>query len=161
RLTILRSQSATVAIASEAKKHPGHRHICLCAELPAADSPLLQKAAAFASSVPPCAKISLRVHEMAAGYAIRDTKLEFRANSARNDVYSRILGGVVFAAILIAAVQAEAVQTNVELIIDDSGSMAQRIGGGRKIDVAKQVFSGLIQDLPPDAQIAVRTYGRQ
>jgi von Willebrand factor type A domain len=52
-------------------------------------------------------------------------------------------------------------QTNVELIIDDSGSMAQRIVGGRKIDVAKQVFSGLIQDLPPDSQIAVRTYGRQ
>jgi hypothetical protein len=52
-------------------------------------------------------------------------------------------------------------QTNIELIIDDSGSMAQQIVGGRKIDVAKQVFSGLIQDLPPDAQIAVRTYGRQ
>ncbi len=27
--------------------------------------------------------------------------------------------------------------------------------------MAKQVFSGLIEDLPPDAQIAVRTYGRQ
>jgi hypothetical protein len=54
-----------------------------------------------------------------------------------------------------------AAQTNVELIIDDSGSMAQQIVGGRKIAVAKQVFSGLIEDLPPDAQIAVRTYGRQ
>lgn len=54
-----------------------------------------------------------------------------------------------------------AAQTNVELIIDDSGSMAQQIVGGRKIAVAKQVFSGLIEDLPPGAQIAVRTYGRQ
>jgi len=52
-------------------------------------------------------------------------------------------------------------QTNVELIIDDSGSMAQEIGGGKKIAVAKQVLSGLIEDLPSDAQIAVRTYGRR
>src|SRR5258708_6316028 len=51
-------------------------------------------------------------------------------------------------------------QTNVELIIDDSGSMAQTIGGGKKIDVAKRALSGLIEDLPADAQIAVRTYGR-
>jgi len=51
--------------------------------------------------------------------------------------------------------------TNVELIVDDSGSMAQHVTGGRKIDVAKQVLPGLIQDLPADAQIAVRTYGRQ
>jgi hypothetical protein len=72
-----------------------------------------------------------------------------------------MLMGIVFVAMLVTAVRAGTVQTNVELIVDDSGSMAQRIGGGRKIDVAKQVFSGLIQDLPPDAQIAVRTYGRQ
>jgi hypothetical protein len=52
-------------------------------------------------------------------------------------------------------------QTNVELIIDDSGSMGQQIEGGKKIVVAKQVFSGLIKDLPPDANVAVRTYGRQ
>jgi Ca-activated chloride channel family protein len=57
--------------------------------------------------------------------------------------------------------QASSGQTNVELIIDDSGSMAQKIGGGRKIDVAKQVFSGLVQDLPADSVVAVRTYGRR
>ena len=51
-------------------------------------------------------------------------------------------------------------QTNVELIIDSSGSMAQRIGGESKIAIAKKVLSDLIQDLPGDAQIAVRTYGR-
>src|SRR5260370_5129364 len=54
--------------------------------------------------------------------------------------------------------QASSGQTNVELIIDDSGSMAQKIGGGKKIDVAKQVFSGLVQDLPADSVYAVRTY---
>src|SRR5260370_9975070 len=57
--------------------------------------------------------------------------------------------------------QASSGQTNVELIIDDSGSMAQKIGGGKKIDVAKQVFSGLVQDLPADSVVAVRTYGRR
>jgi hypothetical protein len=54
-----------------------------------------------------------------------------------------------------------AVQTNVELIIDDSSSMAQRLEGKSKIAIAKEVFSRLVQDLPPTAQIAVRTYGRQ
>ncbi|HEV8712344.1 MAG TPA: VWA domain-containing protein [Candidatus Binatia bacterium] len=53
-----------------------------------------------------------------------------------------------------------AAPTNVELIIDDSGSMAQRIEGQSKIAIAKEVLAGLIQDLPSDAQIAVRTYGR-
>ena len=57
--------------------------------------------------------------------------------------------------------QASSGPTNVELIIDDSGSMAQKIGGGKKIDVAKQVFSGLVQDLPTDSVVAVRTYGRR
>src|SRR5260370_32665402 len=61
----------------------------------------------------------------------------------------------IFAARLVCAT------TNVELLVDDSGSMAQRVTGGRKIDVAKQVLPGLIQDMPADPQIAVRTYGRQ
>ena len=67
---------------------------------------------------------------------------------------------VLFCAASIAIESADAAQTNVELVIDDSGSMAQHVGGGRKIDVAKQVFSGFVRDLPADAQIAVRTYGR-
>ncbi len=67
---------------------------------------------------------------------------------------------LILAVLAVSANRAVA-QTNVELIIDDSGSMAQKVVGGRKIDVAKQVFSGLVQDLPPDAQTAVRTYGRQ
>jgi hypothetical protein len=63
-------------------------------------------------------------------------------------------------ALIISSVNARAQETNVELIIDDSGSMAQRIEGKSKIAIAKEVFSGLVQDLPHDAQIAVRTYGR-
>ncbi len=66
-----------------------------------------------------------------------------------------------FALAVARPAQASSGQTNVELIIDDSGSMAQKIGGGKKIDVAKQVFSGLVQDLPADSVVAVRTYGRR
>ncbi len=64
-------------------------------------------------------------------------------------------------AVCVGIESADAGQTNVELVIDDSGSMAQHVSGGRKIDVAKQVFSGFVQDLPSDAQVAVRTYGRR
>jgi hypothetical protein len=39
--------------------------------------------------------------------------------------------------------------------------MAQKIGGGKKIDVAKQVLTGLVQDLPANSIVAVRTYGRR
>jgi Ca-activated chloride channel homolog len=69
-------------------------------------------------------------------------------------VCAALLSGIAINAVCLAD------QTNVELIIDDSGSMAQQIGGGKKIAVAKQVLSGLVEDLPSDAKIAVRTYGR-
>src|SRR5712692_2106183 len=68
----------------------------------------------------------------------------------------------MLAALLVAIALPETARarTNVELIIDDSGSMAQRIEGQSKVAIAKKVLSGFIRDLPPDAQIAVRTYGR-
>src|SRR5262245_56343603 len=50
---------------------------------------------------------------------------------------------------------------NVELIIDDSGSMAAHVSGQTRMAVAKQVFSGFVQDLPADANVALRTYGRK
>jgi hypothetical protein len=40
--------------------------------------------------------------------------------------------------LIISSVNARAQQTNVELIIDDSGSMAQRIEGKSKIAIAKE-----------------------
>jgi|ERR1700693_1865509 Ca-activated chloride channel homolog len=79
-----------------------------------------------------------------------------------NSSISRGLAGLaVLATVPAGTGRAGAQPTNIELIIDDSGSMAQRVVGGRKIDVAKKVFSGVAQDLPSDSQIAVRTYGRQ
>ncbi len=52
-------------------------------------------------------------------------------------------------------------QTNVELIIDASGSMAARMGGRSKMDIAKEVLTGLLADLPADAPVAVRAYGHR
>jgi len=74
---------------------------------------------------------------------------------------SIMLAGAICLLLLAISPHRATAQTNVELIIDDSGSMWQQIPGGRKIDIAKQVFSGMVQDLPKDAQVAVRTYGRQ
>jgi len=50
---------------------------------------------------------------------------------------------------------------NVELIIDASGSMAARLEGRSKMDIAKEVLTGLLADLPQDAQVAVRAYGHR
>ena len=71
------------------------------------------------------------------------------------------VAGLIVSVLVAGSSLSYAAQTNVELLIDDSGSMAQRVEGGRKIDVARQVLSGLVPDLPADAQIAIRTYGRQ
>jgi len=76
-------------------------------------------------------------------------------------IFSAFTIVLTFASAVAGPAMASSGPTNVELIIDDSGSMAQKIGGGKKIDVAKQVFSGLVQDLPADSVVAVRTYGRR
>src|SRR5258708_21368911 len=76
-------------------------------------------------------------------------------------IFSLFIIVLTFASAVAGPAMSSSAPTNVELIIDDSGSMAQKIGGGKKIDVAKQVFSGLVQDLPADSIVAVRTYGRK
>lgn len=68
---------------------------------------------------------------------------------------------ILLASSLTLPVVAAAEQTNVELIIDASGSMAARMGGRSKMDIAKEVMLGLAADLPADAQVAVRTYGHR
>ena len=66
-------------------------------------------------------------------------------------------------AVLVAGlpVLARAQATNVHLILDASGSMAGRIEGRGKIDIAKEVLLGLLGDLPPDARVAVTAYGHR
>ena len=50
---------------------------------------------------------------------------------------------------------------NVHLIVDASGSMAARMEGRSKMDIAKDVLVGLVNDLPADAQVAVSAYGHR
>jgi len=53
--------------------------------------------------------------------------------------------------------------TQIELILDDSGSMADLIGGKTKIDVAKESMNKIIDDLNTKdlLQVALRIYGHQ
>jgi hypothetical protein len=50
---------------------------------------------------------------------------------------------------------------NLELIIDASGSMATKIGGRSKMEIAKQALNELLFTLPKDTNIAVRAYGHR
>ena len=45
------------------------------------------------------------------------------------------------------------------LVLDSSGSMKQRVGGARKIDIAKQALRTVIGGLPDDARVGLRVYG--
>jgi Mg-chelatase subunit ChlD len=50
----------------------------------------------------------------------------------------------------------------VELVLDASGSMLQRIGGERRIDLAKKAFIGLVNDvLAPGTPFALRVFGHK
>ncbi|MBX3030829.1 MAG: VWA domain-containing protein [Chloroflexi bacterium] len=49
----------------------------------------------------------------------------------------------------------------VELILDTSGSMLERFGGQRRIDVARSVLAALVRDdIPPGVNVALRTFVR-
>ncbi len=50
---------------------------------------------------------------------------------------------------------------NLEIILDASGSMLAKIGDNVKIDVAHNSLNTLVQSLPDNTNIALRTYGRQ
>lgn len=52
-------------------------------------------------------------------------------------------------------------QMNVEVILDVSGSMAATIGGKRKIDLAKQAVIQFLNQLPDQANVAIRVYGHE
>jgi len=50
----------------------------------------------------------------------------------------------------------------VEVILDASGSMLQRLGEKRRIDIAKEVLAGLVREsLPPGIPFALRVFGHR
>ncbi len=56
---------------------------------------------------------------------------------------------------------AEIQGANFIFILDASGSMAAQIQGRVKIDIAKEVLSGLVKDLPGSAQVGLVAYGHR
>lgn len=51
--------------------------------------------------------------------------------------------------------------TNVMILLDASGSMAEQIQGVRKIDIAKRTLEKVLRTIPPNARIGLRIYGHQ
>ena len=50
----------------------------------------------------------------------------------------------------------------VELILDASGSMLQRLEGSRRIEIAKEALTGLIEDVVPEkTPFALRVFGHR
>jgi Mg-chelatase subunit ChlD len=74
--------------------------------------------------------------------------------------FSQGTGGLTVAATgeRIATVSAP---SQIELILDASGSMNERVEGRRKIDSAKDAMTQVIKALPDDAQVGLRVYGHR
>ncbi|PRX39846.1 Ca-activated chloride channel family protein [Planifilum fimeticola] len=52
-------------------------------------------------------------------------------------------------------------QVNVEILLDASGSMAGRVSGGVKMDLAKDAIRKFASKLPEGARVALRVYGHK
>ncbi|MEW9034060.1 MAG: VWA domain-containing protein, partial [Planifilum fimeticola] len=50
---------------------------------------------------------------------------------------------------------------NVEILLDASGSMAGRVSGGVKMDLARKAIRNFVSQLPEDARVALRVYGHK
>ncbi|WP_147554143.1 VWA domain-containing protein [Bacillus testis] len=50
---------------------------------------------------------------------------------------------------------------NVEIILDSSGSMANKIGGVSRMDLAKQAIKDFLADVPKEAKVSLRVYGHK
>ena len=60
-----------------------------------------------------------------------------------------------------AAESSSAGSANIELILDASGSMAAKIQGRSKMDIAKQALTELLLGIPSSSNVAVRAYGHR
>ncbi|SMO80437.1 vWA domain-containing protein [Melghirimyces algeriensis] len=50
---------------------------------------------------------------------------------------------------------------NVEIVLDASGSMAGKVDGGVKMDLAKQAIKKFVSELPEEANVSLRVYGHK
>jgi VWFA-related protein len=58
-------------------------------------------------------------------------------------------------------IQSVAAPGQIELVLDCSGSMKEKVAGARKIDSAKKVMADIVQSLPDGAKVALRFYGHR
>lgn len=52
-------------------------------------------------------------------------------------------------------------QYNIEIILDSSGSMANVINGKTRMDIAKEAIQTFLNEVPKDANVALRVYGHK
>ncbi|MDP2659305.1 MAG: VWA domain-containing protein [Dehalococcoidia bacterium] len=50
---------------------------------------------------------------------------------------------------------------NIEFILDASGSMLERVGGRPKVEIAKEVITRLVGELPPGIRVGLMVYGHR
>jgi Tol biopolymer transport system component len=67
----------------------------------------------------------------------------------------------VLAFVFIVSAQQVAAEQNIHLILDASGSMWGQIDGKPKIDIAKEVLTELINDLPEGVNMGLQVYGHR
>ncbi|WP_203289869.1 VWA domain-containing protein [Metabacillus sp. cB07] len=51
--------------------------------------------------------------------------------------------------------------TNISILLDASGSMAQKIGGQTKMDLAKKAVNDFVASMPEGANVSLRVYGQE
>ncbi len=61
----------------------------------------------------------------------------------------------------VAAPQSASAQQNVILVLDSSGSMAGRIGGVRKIDIARKAVGNILGAMDPKTKLGLFAYGHR
>ncbi|MEJ2146936.1 MAG: VWA domain-containing protein [Acidobacteriota bacterium] len=76
-------------------------------------------------------------------------------------VRNAALALAVIAMVLVAPLLAASPRANIVFILDGSGSMWGQIDGKAKITIAKEVLTGLIQDLPSDVNVGLVAYGHR
>lgn len=57
--------------------------------------------------------------------------------------------------------QTRANQENILIILDSSASMEDKVGGERKIDIAKRTINNVLSKLPPSKRVGLRVYGHK
>ena len=75
-----------------------------------------------------------------------------------------VLGLISIPGVDAARAQTATRTVNVELILDSSGSMAERLDSGQtRIDAAKEVLTDVINELPeqPNINVGFRVYGHK